>query len=365
MKEVFVTDTHTRMALAVVRELGQAGYDVVSVTQEGQPSLGHASRYAKRRVTLSGDDIDYTDALLGLVEKSSTDKNHPVLLPAGSHTLNLAAKRRNEFTAVFNMLLPEWGNLQAAGDKPTVAEAARSLGLPVPVEYTPDKPQFPCVIKYRNGEALGIKAAARYAIIKNEALYLDTLNRMKQHGEVFVSEYIAGPACGVSAVLDRDSNTLAVFCHKRIREYPPSGGPSCCAESMWDGNLAEAGLALLKKLNVQGFAMVEFKGGHVLEVNPRIWGTYPLSRICGAGMATAYAEGASLNESNPTHPYRRGVRMQYLPNDLVHFAVNLRRGRFAGGVLSDMFSPRVKGGVWDWNDLSGTWAYMKMLARGR
>jgi predicted ATP-grasp superfamily ATP-dependent carboligase len=351
--KVFVTDTHTRMALAVIRELGQAGYEVVSVSRKGLRPLGHASRYAKQSVTLPEDG--YADALLSLANHSRS-----VLLPTGMFTLNEAAKRYGEFTSAFRMLLSGAAELQNAGDKPTVAETARALGLSVPQVFSLDSPVFPCVIKYRNGEALQLSAEARYAIIENEARYLSTLKAMQQNGEIFVSQYIQGKGRGVSAVLDGSSEPLAVFCHERVREYPIQGGPACCAVSVWDGGLIENALKLFKALGLKGFAMAEFKGKHLLEVNPRIWGTYPLSRLCGAGMAEAYVRGA-LGTKAEQKTYIIGMRMQYGVNDAAHFASGMRQGRCAFGVLKDALDPRVRGGVFDMRDLPGSWAYVKGL----
>jgi predicted ATP-grasp superfamily ATP-dependent carboligase len=364
MMTVVVTDTHTRMALAAVRELGEAGYDVTSVCRRGVHPLGHASKYAKRRITLP--DEGYAEALLALGNKKEN-----VLLPTGMDTLVQVSERRHEFASSFSMLVPGKEALAAASDKPAVAETARRLGLHVPKTYNPGAPRFPCVIKYRDGERLGLRAERRYAIVKDSARYEAVREAMRrqaaeranvcQAGELLVTEYIAGGAFGVSAVLDQNSEPLSVFCHKRLREYPVSGGPACCAEAVWHPGMAQSALALLKALKLQGFAMVEFKGSpekpYVLEVNPRVWGTYPLARHCRAGMAQAYVRGAT-GESKTfalgAAPYRRGVRMQYLANDLLGHTT---------AAICDLFNPGVKGGVFDWRDLPGSWAYTKGLLR--
>lgn len=361
--EIFVTDTHTRMALAVLRELGRAGFEVAAVTRASKPAFAQASRYVKKRIVLPDDN--YADALLRL--GSHNGVNMPVLLATGMHTLNTVAARRDVFNAAFHLLVPERDALNAAGDKTAVMQAARALGLNTPEEYSPEAPKFPCVIKYKNGEALQLPARERYAVVNEQAGYQQTLTTMRCKGEVFVSQYIPGGAYGVSAVLDNASRPLAVFCHERIREYPVSGGPACLARSLWHQPLVDAALALLEKMRLSGFAMVEFKGAldkpYVLEINPRIWGTYPLSALCGAGMAAAYVRGAT-GEHVVANPYKTGVRMQYLPNDVMHLLDCLRAGRgFKGAVIADFLSPRVRGGVFDFFDLPGTLAYAGALLK--
>lgn len=66
--------------------------------------------------------------------------------------------------------------------------------------------------------------------------------------------------------------------HKRMREYPITGGSSTAAESMYDPELRDLGLTLLKALDWHGVAMVEFKKDSrdgkykLMEINPKFWG---------------------------------------------------------------------------------------------
>jgi len=342
------------MALAVLRELGQSGYAVTATVNEGLPPLGHACRYVKHRITLPREG--YTDALLKLAEGS-------VLLPTGMQTLRAAAERYDEFSTRFHALLPTNNALSQACDKLAVADIARDCGLLVPQEYQLHMPKFPCVLKYRNGEALGLSAKLRYAIAHTQGEYENAHQAMTQRinnsadGELFCSQYIQGGAYCVSAVLNNKSQPVSVFCHQRIREYPKSGGPSCVAKAIWHPRLINDALKLLKTLKLKGFAMVEFKGSpeepYLLEVNPRIWGAFPLARICGVGMTTTYINSAMYNSDDQWSPLNKqpqwvGQKMQYFANDFVGHG---------GKAIFDFISPNCKGGVFDWRDLRGSAAY--------
>ena len=359
------------MALAVIRELGQEfpGREIISVSLAGRRALGHKSRYTTGSITV--DEENYAAKLLELAAGPGSN----ILVPAGMHSLNIAARHHREFSAVFSGLWPQKAALDKAADKPIVAATAKALGLLTPREYPLEAPVFPCVLKYRNGEALGLPAHKRYAIATNLEEYergLQVMNKQVSHmpaersTEIFATQYIAGDAYGVSAVLDTNSEPLAVFAHKRIREYPLSGGPATCAESIWHLPLIQAGVSLLKELGLVGLAMAEFKGSlnapYILEVNPRIWGTYPLARLAGAGMMRAYVEGDAY-EIPKACPYVCGLRMQFLANDLQHFAKSAAGGRFPMGVLRDMLSPKVRGGVFDKSDLAGSFGYLRNLVK--
>ena len=366
-----VADTHHRMALAIIRELGIAfpSGEIVSISSSGYRPLGHFSKYATEKVTISEDG--YKETLLNHVVGD-------VFIPAGMFSLRIAAENNEEFSKKYKGLWPGLDVLENAADKLFVAKTAVELGLNVPAMYPIENPVFPCVVKFRNGEAMKLPAHKRYKIAANQTEYeksLEELNSVKAGhtgamADIFVSQYISGGAYGVSAVLDKNSLPLAILSHKRIREYPLSGGPASCAESIWHIPLIKAGLKLFKALGLVGFAMAEFKGDlkkpYLLEVNPRVWGTYPLSKVCNAGLSKAYVLGAvgelsPLTELPEECPYVVGKRMQFFANDFLHYLKNLQRGRLSFGVLRDMLSPSVKGGVFDIQDMGGNLAYFRNL----
>ena len=95
-----VTDVHYRMSLALIRDLGQAGVEVLTCERENcrtsrvSPALGAMSRYTARHVWLPEEG--YLDALWELCREVGEEKSRkPALLPVGAATLGaLAAVRR-------------------------------------------------------------------------------------------------------------------------------------------------------------------------------------------------------------------------------------------------------------------------------
>jgi predicted ATP-grasp superfamily ATP-dependent carboligase len=75
--------------------------------------------------------------------------------------------------------------------------------------------------------------------------------------------------------------------HRRLRETPPSGGPSSCAVSIFENDLKSAGIKLLDHLQWHGVAMAEFKRDakssqlYLLEINPKFWGSLDLALDSG------------------------------------------------------------------------------------
>ena len=371
MQTVLVTDVRYRTALAVIRPLAKAGHRVVAVqTRQESPQFPAAfsSRYVSQRVLLDGSvkDENYVHRLLELCK---AQESRPVLFPIGADTLAAVSRHLKEFQAVCDCLVSPPEILDAANDKRTVTLTARQIGVPVPEEYdvSAGLPAFPVIIKPRCGEKLGLHAEQRYQKASNADEFRAAYEKMAAYDpDPVIQELISGDGQGVCLVMDRESRPVAVFCHRRIREYPISGGPSACCVSIYDEALVNAAIRLLQALHFVGIAMVEFKGDRVLEINPRIWGSFPLTDVCGSNFAADYVRAATGEEfSAPDNYYRRGRRMRFLLNDTLACLSYLRHGRpaaFFGGLV-DIF--RAREALFRFTDQKPFWRYLYLTLRER
>src|SRR5262249_34461804 len=139
--------------------------------------------------------------------------------------------------------------------------------------------------------------------------------------------------------------------HRRVREWPPTGGTSACADSVpSEPALERAGRTLLEALGWHGVAMVEFKrdvkGGFVLmEINAKFWGSHDVALAAGVdfpGDMAALLEGQTLGPQPPV----KAVRVSWpLGGDLLY---GLARPSALPAVIRDTLSPRVSH-TWRWN----------------
>lgn len=345
MKTVIVTDGKYRMSIAAVRALGRAGRRVV-VTQtaaeaEGTPPV-FSSRYAAATRMIEGSvkDAEYKDRLLAIVR----EYDRPVLFPLGAVTLNTVSRHADEFSDVCDFLVSAPEVLDALNDKETVHARAEELGLPVPKQYECEPESYPVVIKPHCGEKLGLTAAKRYLIARDEAEYMIYLHEMKKHDpEPIVQEKVEGDGMGVCLLIDADGRLINAVCHRRVREYPITGGPSSCCESFYDEKMINNAFALLSSFGFKGMAMVEYKGEYILEVNPRVWGSYPMTVCCDSRFTEDYARAAEGEkvEYQPAR-YRQGVRMRFTLNDAMSTLSHLCKGHFktAFGGVRDLFTAK-------------------------
>lgn len=306
-----VTDIHYRMSLSLVRDLGEAGVTVICCESDAfrrrpsTPPIGALSKYAAKQYWLPEEG--YVEALLALCrDVEGTFGQRAALLPVGGRTLGAITQRRQEFDAVAGVLIPTKEQLELFNDKDRLGHLAETLGVPVPESFVRKsgeslddffaRVKYPCVIKPVFGEGLGLSAEQRYAFAKNSDQARKAFSKFSdlEGGDPIVQRQLRGRGLGCS-VLANHGKVLSAICHKRIRELPVTGGPSSCCRSVDRPDLLEYVAAIVEKTGFSGLAMFEFKEDssgrpHLLEVNPRIWGTYPLNRVSKSGMSLLWCK---------------------------------------------------------------------------
>lgn len=391
-----ITDVRYRMSLAIIRDLAEAGVRIVAVERDKTAKpLGAFSRYVERAVVfnfekdeqpptprdaraLSEGDGIYLDELYRLCEEERDSSGQkPALIPVGAGTLKLLAgyEVQRRFSEVSCMLIPNDRQLELLNDKERLHGLAELLDIPVPNEYKKpfDGAVFPCIVKPLCGESYGLKASERYVIAESaEELQLAVARfRMLCNDEFpVVQQYIKGEGYGCSVVA-RDGKILSSVSHHRIREQEPSGGPSTCCESLFVPEIYDYAERIVKKLNLSGVCMFEFKRSedgiyYLLEANPRVWGSYPLTRCSNSNFSLVWfkaAESLGNRDFEFELPVReeRFVRMHFALSDLIAGRKYMAEG-LAGkglGAFWDTVNPAVKSGLFEWGDQRPAWEYFK------
>lgn len=375
-----VTDVHYRMAVALLRDLVEAGVTVIACERDDVPQpIGFFVRGVARCEVVSADN--YKDALCALCARLAEEYGEkPALLPVGATTLAMLSENRAQFDAVCGLCIAVPAQLALLNDKAALGALGAALSLPVPTCYVQKADEtaeefaarvpLPCVVKPVCGEKFGLHAESRYRIARSaQALYDAVAHFCAITNEApIVQEYLSGGGMGCS-VLAKDGEIVYSICHRRVREYPVSGGPSSCCECIDAPALVSAVAALVKEVGFSGPAMFEFKldasgKPRLLECNPRIWGTYPLTRAAKTSFALCWC-CLSLGAPLPARPAPAHVKMAYYPSDFAAALGYLRQKEVkkCAAALRDALDPRVKNGLHEKTDPLPARMYWKNLLK--
>jgi len=163
-----------------------------------------------------------------------------------------------------------------------------------------------------------------------------------------LQEYITGAGCAFFAVYNKGKCGLT-FQHKRVREYPVSGGASVCAESYKNDLVQKYGKRLLDALNWHGVAMVEFKLNNkgipiLMEINPKFWGSTDLALEAGVNFPKALIDILNGKEISYSEKYSYPFKFHWsLHGDIIHGLEN-KKNFFI--IIKDCLNPKVKSNIW-------------------
>ena len=161
----------------------------------------------------------------------------------------------------------------------------------------------------------------------------------------------------------------AVLCGTAINTFAAGAkwrSSDCCACVDYP-ELLRCAEPIIRESGFTGPAMLEFKCGadgapRLLEINPRVWGTYPLTHISGSDFSYAWfclAAGLPLPVAQAPKP----CRMVYYPSDFAAGLGYLKAGRPGAflSVLKDFLNPAVKNGLASPGDPGPARAYFRGL----
>ena len=301
---VLVTDAGRSSAVAIIRSLGRGHWHVIAGDAD-ESSPGFHSIHTRRAIRYTSpaeDPPTFVDEMVQLAQDERLD----LIIPVTDDAILPLAAARSRFPGSTHLALPNNEQLEAVHDKLATIALAERLGVPVPrTELVTSVGEaarhcrrlgWPVVLKPRYSRVL-----VGDRIIARQVQYASSLRDLAQafadagdQVEFLMQEYWAGEGTGVELLLDRGTPLLA-FQHRRLREVPPSGGPSSYREAVSvDPSLLRQATVLLRELQWTGLAMVEFKSGvhgaRLMEINGRIWGSLPLALASGIDFPIHLAE---------------------------------------------------------------------------
>jgi predicted ATP-grasp superfamily ATP-dependent carboligase len=316
---VLVTDGDYKHTLGIVRRLGPENEVYTCATR--RLSMAGVSRWTQ--ASLRCPPVANGRAFVCWLDRVVRRYGFDQIIPVGYQACSLLAEHRERWQPATAIVLPAPENVRLALDKRATNRLAARLGMPAPrtaqpfsledVERCGASVGFPLVIKgpcEGDGDVSYVDDPS--ALRASYSRYL-ARNRWTDRSLPILQQRISGPGFGVFATY-QNGRCRRIMAHRRVREYPPSGGASTCAELFSDPSLLALGRQLLDALAWHGVAMVEFKRHdadglyYLMEVNPKFWGSLDLALAAGCdfpGDLLAIGHGEQLPEySPPTSPLR-------------------------------------------------------------
>ena len=367
-----VTDGMWRKSLSAIRALGKAGFRV-HVLGDSWLTVGFWSHFTRQRVLAPDAKENATGfgkvllAHLQSVAATVPAGARPVLLPMEEDSLRFVVNERETLRIYADFLVPDADALEVCLNKGATMALAARLGIAHPrtqiaqsaaelLELAADFARSEFVVK-------PLRGLGSHGVRYNPSFDTNTAQAYWQtYGPALVQDRIPaeGDAVGVSLLFGTDSSCLAHFCHKRLQQYPNSGGPSTDRIGIDDPDLLTKSLTLLRAMKWKGVAMVEWKidprdaTAKLLEINPRFWGSLELAVRSGVNFPVLYAQAAAGQPMLYSQPLE-GVRCRWLvPGDILRWITARPPAReplatFLGGL------PR-QAEEWDPQDVAGALA---------
>ena len=379
-RHVLITDAGRGSAVAFIRSLGRRGWKVTAADHD-PASAGFHSRYTTDRLLYprpSEHPDAVVEAILARVERDGIDLVVPITDELG---LPLA-EARARFAGLTTLAIPAPEALAATHDKSATFALAERLGIAVPatrvVDVSADAAAlgaelgFPVVVKPVDSREVLADRTIRSNVVSyaaDAAGLQARLASLPAGTTVMLQRWVPGDGIGVELLMDH-GRPLVAFEHRRLREFPPTGGASSLRESVaLDEDLRDQAVRMLSELGWTGLAMVEFRRGkdgvdYLMEINGRVWGSLPLAVRAGVDfpgrLADLLLDGVPGNGTTDTE-YRRGVRARNLRLDIAWIGSVLsgrrrQRGmpwpsrRQAVGAMVGLLDPRIGDDLMSWRD---------------
>ena len=281
-----------RIIVPVARSLCRRGIPVDVASFAPTPRI--PSRAISEFRSVPRPDIDQAE-FVGQMRRFIAERGHDLLLFADDWMLTAVMEHYDEFKDLAQIGCPPPAITRLVLDKIATLKVAQACGIEVPrTEVVASSSElndlvgrfpFPWVVKPAQKETRIEEVKSCRVTTSDEVAARFSAGR-KFEPAMLAQQFCAGIGVGVEMLMYQ-GECIASFQHRRLKESPYTGGVSviAVAEAV-NRDLMQSSLALLRALQWEGVAMVEYKvdadGRAVLmEVNGRYWGTISLPIFAG------------------------------------------------------------------------------------
>lgn len=256
---------------------------------------------------------------------------HDMLIPADDQALMAITRHYADLNGQVCLACPRPEVTSLVLDKASTLEVAQRCGVPIPrtklisnsaeLRESLSTLPFPWILKPSRKE-MNVEEIKSLTITNRDQLARKFPKPRDFSPPMLLQEFCGGTGVGIELLIHA-GECRAVFQHRRLKEFPHTGGVSVTAiAEQPDARLVDMARNLLQALRWEGPAMVEFKvdpvDGHavLLEVNGRYWGTIALPIM--AGIDFPFYHWQAVHGERPVVPehYVVGTRWRWTAGHL-------------------------------------------------
>jgi predicted ATP-grasp superfamily ATP-dependent carboligase len=353
---VFIADGAERASLAITRSLGKRGIEV-HCGESYRFSTSSLSKYCKKTFVYP-DPQHNCQTFIGKLLEILESGRYDVLYSSREVTTIPISFYKKDLEKYVIVPFPDYHQMMITHDKLRTIQIAGECGIPVPrtfsfqsiedLKSSESQFEFPLVVKsrfktlWKEGIPRMLKVTSQNYVKDTRDLIRITQEILHRSGHMpLIQEYIPGSGYGVEMLLNH-GKPRAIFMHKRLHEYPITGGASTLRESIYREDLSTMGRSILQYLKWHGVAMVEFKIDErdnipkLMEINGRFWGSLPLAIAAGVDFPSLLHQ-MILTGDVPLHTdYPTGIQSRWLlPGDILWFFSSLKEKKQKMRVLKE------------------------------
>ena len=317
-KKVLIPHAEAEASLAVIRSLGRKGVPIVA-TGNSVFAKGLWSKYVIQKI--KSPSTEDPQVVVDWLIENAKNGVFDIFLPCGDDYALIASHYYDQLSKYMLIPISSKEIIDITLFKEKTYQKCKEYGIPCPETYIISsideldeisaKLNYPVIIKSRI--SFGISPKIKGIIIQNKSELLqkymiskptEYLSEYSNLGYSLIQEYIPGGMLNLYTVgvfIDKKSNPVAIFCGRKIRQYPKDAGSCCMAETSYEQEAIDTSIKLLQKIGFYGVAEVEIKKDDrsgefkVIEINPRPYSWIWLAVESGIDLPYLWYNNTYLN----------------------------------------------------------------------
>ena len=334
--------------LQAARVLARRQVPVIAIAKDPRHHISR-TRVCEKILFANTENEEFLETLEMLGPKL---KQKAVLFPCNDMNVAIVSRHRKRLEPWYHTVLPSHDVVEMLMNKVSFYAYAERQGVPTPrtftIENRADAEQagqeliFPCMFKpqARSSEWDEHSPFKAYKVGSAEEL-LALYDRYHQWAEVLIAQqWIEGPDANLyscNCYFDSNSQPVATFVARKIRQWPPRTGKSCLGVECRNDVVLNAAIHLFKGVNYRGLGYLEMKrderSGEFYVVEPNIGRPTGRGTIAEAGgvelLYTMYCDALGWPLPANLEQQYTGIKWIYLRRDFQSALYYWRRGELS------------------------------------